>query len=76
MIKQLLIENGVPQNVIDNCSGKDAALAVDRDIKEANAVKVEYTPTIFLNGRKVSDIIRNIEEVRDLIRMVLHEDSK
>ncbi|MEI7983737.1 MAG: DsbA family protein, partial [Bacteroidota bacterium] len=76
LIKQLLIDNGVSQNVIDNCSGKDAALAVDRDIREANAVKVEYTPTIFLNGRKVSDIIRNIEEVRDLIRMVLHEDNK
>jgi protein-disulfide isomerase/uncharacterized membrane protein len=73
LFKQLLKASRVPQNVIDECSGKDAVRAVDRDIKEANSLKIDYTPTIFLNGRKVSDIIRNVEEARDLIRRVLHE---
>lgn len=71
VLEQLANSRGLDREALAACLRNEAGAAVARDVEEANAMNLNYTPTIFLNGRKVSDVIESLSDLQKIIQQAV-----
>jgi protein-disulfide isomerase len=81
MISDELLDEAVTKLELDkvkfkSCLNTVASTRLNLEIKRAKKLGTSYTPTIFLNGRKISDTFRTNESVKKLLETIIGDTIK
>lgn len=75
-LNNLVKSMNLDHTLFEKCLSSKALAAVKQDIDEANNLNLSYTPTIFLNKKRVSDIIKDLRKIEILIEYILSDHTE
>ena len=81
MISDELLDEAVTKLELDkikfkSCLNTVASTRLNLEINRAKKLGTSYTPTIFLNGRKISDTFRTNKSVKNLLETIIGDTIK
>ena len=71
LLKDIVQSLNLDDKKWQKCLESESGPGIGRDIQEGIKLGVQYTPTIYMNGRKVSDIIRQDNDLEFLIKLIM-----
>ena len=71
--RQMAKEIGLSLGKFNYCLKEIAPARILEDIDESNRLKLPGTPTIFLNGRNISDTFQSPNQIRRLIDAMIED---
>lgn len=72
-IERFLHDNAIDKTIFGRCMDERAPLAIAKDLERGKKIQLAYTPTIFINGKKVSDLAQNFADYKLIIEYLLEK---